>query len=105
MWSHVPLSSDYVDCEQAQPVNGQNAPAKEFAAYLHANLHFVGKEIIKYFHNQQASSSLSLENNVTWRFRTLILVSGVRVPILDWPISCVTLGNLFTISRFPFLYL
>lgn len=65
MWLHVPVGSAHVYSEQTQSLNGQNALAKEFAAYLHANLHFVGKEVIKYFHNQHASSSLSLENTVT----------------------------------------
>lgn len=102
MWSRVPLSSDCVYSEQAQPMNGQNALAKESAAYLHANLHFVGKERIKYFNNQQPSNPLSLENNVTWRFRSLIPVSGVWVLLLDLPINCATLRNAFTISRFPF---
>ena len=85
--------------------DGQSAHAKEFVTYLHANCHFVGRERIKYFRNQQASSCLSGENNVTWRCRTLILVSGVWVPIPDHPVSCVTLGTVLTISRFPFLYL
>lgn len=69
------MSSDHVYSEQTQAWNGQNALAKGFTACLHANLHFVGKEISRYFYNQHASSPLHLEN-VTWRFRTLTLVLG-----------------------------
>lgn len=32
--------------EQAQPMMGKSARAKEFATYLHANRHFVEKESI-----------------------------------------------------------